>query len=367
MDKINKEIKTVKVTTKQLKQIAYKTFISLGLSEEDSLIAADVLNAADKRGIETHGINRLGAYINGIKAGKIDVKGKLTKISDSVATILFDANNSLGLVAATKAMEECIKRAKETGICIVGVKNSSHLGITGYYPSMAAKENMVGISISNSGKVMVPYGGKTSILGNSPWSIAFPGGNKHKDPVLLDMACSEVAFGKLQLAKINGEEIPLNWGVDEEGVPTRDIDKILKGNSLLPFGGAKGYGIAVILEMLVTMLTGSGFGDVIGQGKKGSAAENIGHIMIAIDISKMRPIEEVKSDIDGYVDHIKITEPAKGFTEVRLPGERIAKVEHRREKEGIDFDVNLAERILELLKKNDILGKEATIEELFSL
>lgn len=367
MDKINKEMKTIKVTTKQLKQIVYKTFISLGLSKEDSLIAADVLNASDRRGIETHGINRLGAYINGIKAGKIDTKGKLTKISDSIATILFDANNSLGLVAATKAMEECIKRAKETGICIVGVKNSSHLGITGYYPSMAAKENMVGIAISNSANVMVPYGGKTSILGNSPWSIAFPGGNKHKDPVLLDMACSEVAFGKLHLAKINGEEIPLNWGVDEDGVPTRDVDKILKGNSLLPFGGAKGYGIAVILEMLVTMLTGSGFGDAIGQGKKGSEPENIGHIMIAIDISKMRSIEEVKSDIDGYIDHIKATEPAKGFTEIRLPGERIAKVEYTREKEGIDFNVNLAERILELLKKNDILGKESTLEDLLNL
>ena len=367
MNKTSKEIESIKVSTKQLKQILYKTFISLGLSDEDSNIAADVLNVADRRGIDTHGINRIVPYINGIKDGKIDPKGKLTKISDSFATILFDANNSLGLVAATKAMEECIKRAKETGICIVGVKNSSHLGITGYYPSMAAKENMIGISISNSSNVMVPYGGKTSILGNSPWSIAFPGGNKHKDPVLLDMACSEVAFGKIIAAKNTGEEIPLNWGVDEDGVPTRDVNKIINGNSLMPFGGAKGYGIAVVLEMLVTMLTGSGFGDAIGQGKKGSAPENIGHIMIAIDISKMRPIEEVKADIDAYIDHIKTTEPAKGFTEVRLPGERIARIEKIREKDGIDFNINLGEKILEVLKGNNMIDKEATIEDLLNI
>ncbi|WP_300385067.1 Ldh family oxidoreductase [Clostridium sp.] len=367
MKEIKKEVKTIKVSTKQLKKIVYKTFISLGLSEEDSMIAADVLNEADKRGVDTHGINRLGAYVNGIKFGKIDTKAKLTKVSDSIATILFDANNSLGLVAATKAMEECIKRAKETGICIVGVKGSSHLGITGYYPSMAAKENMIGISISNSSNIMVPYGSKTSILGNSPWSIAFPGGNKHKDPVLLDMACSEVAFGKIVAAKGTGEEIPLNWGVDEEGIPTNDVNKIFNGSSLLPFGGAKGYGIAVMWEMLITMLTGSGFGDVIGQGKKNSSPENIGHIMIAIDINKMRPIEKVKTDIDNYIDHIKTAKPAKGFIEVRLPGERIARVEQIREKDGIDFNIKLAEEILELLKKNNIVDEDETIEELFNL
>lgn len=358
---------TIKVDSKKLKEIAHKTFLHFGLSEEDALIAAEVLNSADRRGIDTHGLNRLRSYVTSIKRGKIDMKSDLTVIKDSISTILFDANNALGIVSSHKAMEECIKRAKETGICIVGVKNGGHFGIAGYYSLMAAKENMIGISISNSERIVVPFGGKKSILGNSPWSIAFPAGNRHKNPVLLDMACSEVSFGKIQLAKRDNKKVPLTWGVDENGDPTENVDDIYKSQGLLPFGGAKGYAITLVLEMLVTSLTGSGFGDDIGISKNDSSKESLGQIMIAIDASKMRPLEELKSDIDNYIDYIKSCETKIGVSEIRIPGERTFRVEEEQEESGVDFNLKLAEDLLNFVKENNILNNEATLDDLFNM
>lgn len=361
------QIKTINVSTEKLKNVAYKTFLHFGLNEEDALIAADVLNSADRRGIETHGLNRLKSYINSIKNGKINKKSELKVIKDSGSTILFDGDYALGLVSSTKAMKKAIERAKETGICLVGVKNGGHFGIAGYYSLMAAKENMIGISMSNSDKIVVPYGAKKSILGNSPWSIAFPGGNKHKDPVLVDMACSEVSFGRLQLAKRDNKEIPDTWGVDEEGNSTTDIDKIYRSQGLLPFGGVKGYAITLVIEMLVLTLTGSGYGEEIGLSRNDNSRENLGQIMIAIDPDKMIGIEGFKEEVDGYIDYIKSVETLDGVKEIRIPGERTFKSERKNEKEGIDFSLKLAEELLVFAKENNILNNDSTLDDLFNL
>ena len=326
---------TIKVEGKKLKNIAYKCFFHLGLREEDALIAADVLNASDKRGIATHGLNRLKGYCNAILNGKINKEAELKVVKDSGSTILFDGDYALGLVSSTKAMKECIKRAKETGICLVGLKNGGHFGIAGYYSLMAAKENMIGIAISNSDKIVVPYGAKKSILGNSPWSIAFPSGDKHKSEVLVDMACSEVSFGRIQLAKRENLAIPNTWGVDEEGRPTTNVDDIYKSQGLLPFGGAKGYAITLALEMLVLTLTGSGFGDKIGLSKKDDSKENLGQIFIVIDVEKMIGLETFKEELDGYLDYIKSVETIDGKGEIRIPGENSYKIQKEYEEKGV--------------------------------
>lgn len=364
---MSENIHTIKVSSEKLKRIAYKSFLHFGLSEEAAFIAAEVLNSADKRGIETHGLNRLKSYINAIKNGKINKKAELKVIKDCGSTILFDGDYALGLVSSTKAMKKAIERAKETGICLAGVKNGGHFGTAGYYSLMAAKENMIGISMSNSDKIVVPYGGKKPILGNSPWSIAFPSGDKYKDPVLVDMACSEVSFGKIQLAKREKKEIPNTWGVDEEGNPTTDIDKIYKSQGLLPFGGAKGYAITLVIEMLILTLTGSGFGEKIGTSRKDDSRENLGQIMIVIDPNKMIGLERFKEEVDGYLDYIKSVETLDGTSEIRIPGERTFKAERKNEEEGIDFSLKLAEHLLVFAKENNILKDEATLEDLFNM
>ena len=360
-------IETIKVSAEKLKRIAYKSFLYFGLNEEDALIASDVLSESDKKGIETHGLNRLKSYINSIKNGKINKVAELKVIKDSGSTILFDGDYALGLVSSTKAMKKAIERAKETGICLVGIKNGGHFGTAGYYSLMAAKENMIGISMSNSDKIVVPYGGKKSILGNSPWSIAFPGGNKYKDPVLVDMACSEVSFGRIQLAKRDNKEIPNTWGVDEEGNPTTDIDKIYKSQGLLPFGGAKGYAITLVIEMLVLTLTGSGFGEKIGLSRSDDSRENLGQVMIVIDPNKMIGVEGFKEEVDGYIDYIKSVETLNGTSEIRIPGERTFEAERKNEEEGIDFSLKLAKELLVFVKENNILNNEATLEDLFNM
>lgn len=364
---MGENIRTIKVDSEKLKRIAYKSFLNSGLNEEDAEIAADVLNYSDKKGIETHGLNRLKAYINSIKNGKINKEAELKVIRDSGSTILFDGDYALGLVSSTKAMKECIKRAKEIGICLVSVKNGGHFGSAGYYSLMAANENMIGISMSNSDKIVVPYGGKKSILGNSPWSIAFPGGNKHKIPVVVDMACSEVSFGKIQLAKRDNKEIPNTWGVDEEGNPTTDVDKIYKSQGLLPFGGAKGYAITLVIEMLVLTLTGSGVGDKIGISKRDNSKENLGQIMIVIDPDKMIGLEEFKEEVDEYLDYVKSVETLDGVSKIRIPGERAFERERKNEEEGIDFSLKLAEELLDFAKENNILSDDSILEDLFNL
>lgn len=358
---------TMKVPAEKLKRIAEVTLQGMGLSPEDASLGAAVLNSADIRGMDTHGLSRLAFYARSLKAGSLVPNAELTTITESACTLALDANNGVGIVAAPKAMVRTIEKAKEAGVCVTTVRNSAHFGIGAHYAMMAAKENLISFVFSDSGLVMVPFGGKKNLLGNSPWCICFPGGNKHPDPLMVDMACSEAAFGKLEVAKRNGKQIPLTWGVDVDGVPTNDIDAIFKSRGLLPFGGHKGYCIAVMWEMLTAILGGAGFGDYKGQGKNDGSPEHIGHVFIVIDPSKLQPLDTFKDDIDAYVEYLKACPPAKGVNEVFLPGEIETRTTKRRLEEGVDFNIKLANELLEMLKGYNMLPQDAVLDDMFEI
>lgn len=359
-------VETIHVTMEQLKQVAFDTLVSFGFSEEEARHGAEVLYASDVRGVDSHGVARLEFYENMLAKGMINKEAKLTVLSETPAMAYLDAQNGLGIVMAPQAMDVCIEKAKKSGIGMVSVVNGGHFGIAGYYALKAVKEGMIGFCVANSAPVMAAFGGRGTVLGNSPVSIAFPQGADGRDSVMLDMACSSVAYGKIQIADRKNEKLPIGWGVDEEGVDTEDPQDLLsRPGSLLPFGGAKGYCLGVLLEMMAAVLPGANTGVDVGWIKTEGMKENLGYLFIAIDVKQLRPMADIEKDIEYYTTKLKSTKPAKGNNEVFLPGEIEHKNVKKREKEGVDLNINVAKDLLRLAKQYGRLGEEATIEDLF--
>ncbi|WP_188624419.1 Ldh family oxidoreductase, partial [Caldalkalibacillus thermarum] len=234
-------------------------------------------------------------------------------------------------VVAKEAMQEAINRAKYQGIGMVGVINSSHCGALSYYVQMAAGQKMIGIALTHTDKVMVPFGGAKPYLGTNPIAFGVPA-KKHK-PIILDMATSEVAFGKVLHARNQGLSIPDRWGVDEEGNPTTDPHRV---SALLPFGGPKGYGLALMVDVLSGILTGSAFGPHItamyGDYDK---KRKLGHLLMAIDISIYTTADNFLTHIDQMIDELHQVPPAPGFERVMVPGEPEQLKEEERLANGI--------------------------------
>lgn len=360
------------VNAKQLKKLSYDLLVALGIPDEDAEYGARVLNEADIRGVDTHGVARLQSYAMMIKAEKINTKAKLTPIVENDSLLYLDAENGLGIVMAARAVEICIEKAKKSGVCIASIKNSGHWGISGYYSQEAARKGMIGISISNSGAAMVPFGGRNRVLGNSPWSIAFPAGKKYNYPIIFDMACSTVAGGKIEMALRKNEEIPFGWLVDEMGIDTHDPTKFFKGCGLLPFGGPKGYVLATLLEILASVLSGASYGNYIGTRVSGikpsdppKMPEDVGHLLIVIDVNHIRPIEEVQDYLDKYLDDLKNSEPSLGGKGIILPGEIEARNCENRSLNNFELNEKVAEDLLKIAKEVGYVTEEATVKELF--
>ena len=268
----------------QLSMITVKLFMGMGYGKEEAEYAADVLVETNRRGVDTHGITRIGLYYrSSIAGGWSNSNAKLRVVRDEPPFLMVDADNGLGIIMTPQALEIAIPKAKERGICVMGIQNSGHFGAAGYYAAKCVEQGLVAMVCSNSPSTMAAIGGRERVLGNSPWSIAFPGGNRHPDPVMFDMACSEVSRGKCETAHRAGEQIPLGWGIDASGEPSTDPEAVLYGGSLLPFGGVKGYCIALLVEMLSSMLTFASYGN----GKNmGGAHEDTSHFVLLMDPKK---------------------------------------------------------------------------------
>jgi LDH2 family malate/lactate/ureidoglycolate dehydrogenase len=243
----------------------------------------------------------------------------------------------------------------------MGVQNSNHFGAAGYYAAKCVEKGFVAMICSNSGPTMTPFGGKDRVLGNSPWSVAVPGGNRHPDPVMFDMACSEVSRGKCETALREGAQVPLGWGVDKEGAPSTDPAGILFGGSLLPFGGAKGYCIALMVEVLSSMLAFAS----VGRGKRpGGAWGNTGHFFLLMDPARFGGLETYRESIDSYVEYIKGSAPAPGVGEIIVPGELEARAIRERTEKGMELDEVVAASLAEVARKLGLLGEEQSFRDL---
>lgn len=310
-----------------------RSFVKCGLSGPDAAVAADTLVQAELRGIDSHGIVRLPFYCRRLIKGGTNPSPKVAVIAEKPALLLMDGDNGLGQIVGVRAMEAAIARAKNQGICFVGVRNSCHFGMTAYYPLLGVRHDMIGLAGCNTATVMAPWGGGKSAIGNNPLAIVVPTGKPY--PLVLDMAMSVVSGGKVRLEAIKGSKIPLGWILDEKGRPTEDPKDLFPNGTLMPLGH-KGFGLAIMVEILAGVLTGAAILKEIPLWfERLEQPVALGHFFLAVDIGSLLPIDHFKRRVDGLIDELKGSPPMEGSAGVMMPGEPEYLCQKRRSQEGI--------------------------------
>ena len=325
----------------------------LGVPASDAKIAGDVLVEADIRGIDSHGLIRLTTYYGSrLKNKYMNPKTPIKVVSETDSTILLDGGNGLGQVAAYRAMEKCIEKAKKANVSVATVKHSNHYGIAAYYALMALDYDMIGISLTNSQPLVAPTYGRTAVLGTNPICLAAPSNKKY--PYVLDMATSVVPIGRIKVYEKKGQKLPLGWGVDDEGNITDDPTKVKSGGpgALLPLGGSdimrgyKGYGLALLVDILCGALSGAG--TLLDVGFPHEPKEsNVGHFFMAIKIDAFRPVIDFGKQIDYMIETLKNSPKAAGQEHIYIAGEKeFEKADYNR-KHGVPLLTKVVEEIKE--------------------
>src|SRR5436309_4839275 len=347
--------KQVVVQEQKLKDFCNKVWMKLGVPPQDAKITTDVLVLADLRGIESHGVARLPRYYADLKNGWTTPTNQSKIVKETKATAMIDGGQSLGQVVGHKGMQLAMKKAKETAVGIVSVRNSHHYGIAGYYSLMALEHDLIGVSMTNAAPLVVPTFGRNAVLGTNPISLTAPA-SKEK-PFVLDMATSVVPRGKLEVHDRLKKKIPLGWAVDATGKGTSDphavLDALSKrlGGGILPLGGEgeehsghKGYGLAVMVDVLCGVLSGSATGLGVDVDK---AKPNVGHFFMAIDPAAFRPLDEFKRDMDRLARELKDSPKAQGQNRIYVHGEKSFARMEKYMREGVP----LTAPVVELMKK----------------
>jgi LDH2 family malate/lactate/ureidoglycolate dehydrogenase len=289
-----------------------------GVPERDARIVADSLVHADLAGMKSHGATRLNDYLLRMEQGLMTPTTKIDVVRETPSTALLDANDGWGQVASERAVELTVDKASSVGSAWVGVRNSNHNGTAGYWTMKIAREGMVGICSMNTSPVMAAHGSRRPTLGTNPLSIAVPSSSGR--PVVLDMATSNQARGKIILAAKNTEPIPEGWAITSEGLPTTDAKEALKG-SVLPLGGPKGSGLAIMIDILTGVLTGAEFGAQMPRMYDDPQPQRVGHMFSAISIEAYMPVSEFLSRMDEKERETREGPPAPGFERVSMPGD----------------------------------------------
>lgn len=328
------------VAAAELRAWVARVFERAAVPADDAAVAADVLVAANLRGVDSHGVLQLPLKVERVLSGIINPRPRCRVERDSPAAMLVDGDNGLGMVVGAWAMRQAIERARACGAAVAAVRHSNHFGATAYYAQMAAAAEMIGLCGTNSGGAsMAPWGSVTGYLGTNPLAFAAPGGID--GGLVLDMATSQVAWGKVELAARAGQKIPLTWATDREGRPTDDPQVAMHG-LMLPLGGYKGYGLALMLEILCGVLSGAGFGPhVVNFYEEPDREENSGHVFVAIDVARLMPIGQFKARMARIVDEIHACQPSEGVTRIYVPGEMELETAARRQGEGIPLPADV--------------------------
>jgi LDH2 family malate/lactate/ureidoglycolate dehydrogenase len=311
-------MKDGRISPDKLAKFAASAFQRLQMPDRDAELCADTLVQADLWGHQSHGVLRLSWYLARIKAGVCQAVARPEVIVDAGPIVVIDGHDAMGQVLAASAMEEAIARAKKFGVSAVALRNSNHFGTAFYFTLMAARRNCIAFLTSNGSPAMAPWGGRNKMVGNNPWSWACPVGARA--PMVLDIANTNVARGKIYLAKQRGESIPEGWALNADGRPTRDPEEAIKG-TLLPMAGHKGYAISVIMDMLSGVLTGSGFGTQVYGPYQFERRSNAGHLMIVLDISAFQTLEEFERRIERQIVDLKSAPLAEDAEAIFYPGE----------------------------------------------
>lgn len=305
----------------------------VGMPPGEAAIMAQCLTEADLRGHETHGMSRLGMYLERVKRGVMKPDPEIRVVQDGGAVTVLDGDHGFGQVVAALAMDMAASKAAETGVGVVAVRNSGHAGALGILAERVVSRRKIGIIFTNTSPIMAPWGGREPELGNNPFAIAVP--REGGDPVILDMALSVTARGNIILASREGGAIPEGWAIDRGGRPVTDAREALLG-TVLPIAGHKGYALALMIEILAGVLTGASFGRNVASLMPPDFSKplGMGHLVMVLDVEKFIPWDEFQQRLSQFLNQIKESPPGDGGSEIIIPGEKSAQKRSRRLKEG---------------------------------
>ncbi|MGD0627298.1 MAG: Ldh family oxidoreductase [Thermodesulfobacteriota bacterium] len=336
------------VRSQPLAEFCQKVFEKMGIAFQDASTTSEVLVLADLRGIDSHGVARLRRYYTGLKNGMMVPKPQMKVVHETPITALLDGGGALGQVAGKRGMEMAVEKALKNGAGFVAVRNSNHFGIAAYYSLMALKRDLIGISLTNSDAYVVPTFGREVMLGTNPISVTVPA--KREKPFVLDMSTAVATLGKLEVYGRMGKKLPLGWATDEKGRSCEDPARVLgnirgkAGGGILPlggegeeFGGHKGYGLDLLVDILCGVLSGSAYSNLLypktPEGKP--LPSLVGHFFGALRIDYFRPVEEFKKEMDDLIHRLKNSAKAEGQSRIYIHGEKEFELEEKYRKEGI--------------------------------
>lgn len=315
-----------------------------GVEKSCAMAVADALIDAELTGVSTHGVSRLAVYMQRMEAGVMSRENNICIVQESPSAVVIDAGNSLGAAAAKFAMETCIQKARETGCCFASVKNSNHFGTAAFYTRLAAQQDMLGFACTNLKGKIAPFGGAEPYMGTNPISVAAPSEDL---PVVLDMAPSVVALGKLILAQKLGKSIPLGWALDRDGKPTID-PAAGRAGSLVPIGGAKGSGLAIMVDVLCGILSGGPYGPHLHDLYVMDEPQGVSHFIGAVDIAHFIEPASFKAALSAMAGEIKELKKAEGVSEIFMPGERSGRKARENSVRGIEVSQPVYEELTAL-------------------
>jgi L-2-hydroxycarboxylate dehydrogenase (NAD+) len=359
---------------KRIEPSALRAFVAnllrqVNVPDGEAEITADVLVAADLRGIDSHGVARTRRYVQGLRDGVMKARPDIRVVHQTAVTALVDGDGGLGQVVGVKAMNLAVEKAMQSGAGFVAVRNSNHYGIAGYYSMMALERDLIGISMTNSAPLVVPTFGKDAVLGTNPLSVAVPTGRER--PVVLDMATSVVTRGKLEESERHGEPLLKGWATDSSGLDTTKPDEVLRnlkerlGGGILPLGGAgeelgghKGYGLALLVDILCGVLSGAGYaGSVYARDESGHPLPaNIGHFFGALRIDAFRPLAGLRDSMDDLIRILRNSAKAEGQDRIFIHGEKEWEAADERKRLGIPLHPKVVRDLRALAEELGVEG-----------
>jgi LDH2 family malate/lactate/ureidoglycolate dehydrogenase len=323
-----------------------------GLGGEDLERFVDGVVEADLRDLASHGVFRIPFYVRGFRLGELNPRPVVRELHAFGATRHLDGDNGLGVILGQQSMDIAVGLAAQHGIGMVAVRNSNHTGVLAVHVMRAAKQGMIGYFVSNAPALMAPWGGIDPLLSNSPFAYAFP---TSEEPIVLDMACSAAARGKIRLAAKEGKKIPLGWAVDVDGRPTEDASAALEG-LILPMAGYKGYGIALANELLAAALPGATLAMNVSRAflKEDPThldSWGIGHVAMVINPDAFAGTGELIAATDELVNKLKGSRRAQGHDRILVPGEPEAEARAHRLRHGVPVSAAVARSLREFAQE----------------
>ena len=337
----------LRVSAQKLEDFTARALQAVGISALESRSIAALMTRADLQGSDGHGVFRLPQYIRRIKGGAVNVKPDIRVVREAAGMALVDGDNGMGHLVMRFATGKAIEKAKSAGVAWAGVKWSNHAGPASLYAGMPLEHDMAGLYLAvGNANHLPPWGGLDMLLSTNPIAVAVPAGEE--PPIVLDMATTVAAYGKVKTKAQRGETMPEGWMMDRQGRPLTDPQRANEG-FLLPIGGYKGYGLALIFGLLAGTLNGAAMGkDVVDFNADDTTPTNTGHVIVAINVEAFQPVADFKKSVDALIRDIRASQRLPGVDRIRLPGEGSRAARADRMKNGIPLSAPLAASLNQL-------------------